>query len=461
MFQKEEYKKRRDVLLNRLSNGIAIIMGNVESPMNYPSNTYHFRQDSNFLYYAGLPHPNMAMIMDIDAKTCTLFGNDFEIDDIIWMGPQPKMTELAAQSAIEATAPYGDFDKAILEAKKAGRTIHYLPPYRAENKIKFNALLDIPFSELKAQASAELIKAVVAQREIKTDIEIAEMEKACETGYMMQTTAMKMAKAGRYERELAGTIEGIALAGGGKVSFPVILSQNGETLHNHDHSQMLENGRLLLIDCGAENEMNYCSDYTRTIPVGGKFSDRQKAVYQIVVDANVKAIEAIKPGILYRDVHFLSCRIIVEGLQALGLMKGDVNEAVEKGAHALFFPHGLGHQIGLDVHDMEDLGENYVGYDENTQRSTLFGTAYLRMGKELKPGHVLTVEPGIYFIPTLIDMWKTENKFSEFINYDEVEKYKNFGGIRLEDDVLVTETGYKVLGRPVPKTIAEVEAMMV
>ncbi|MDD4576749.1 MAG: aminopeptidase P family protein [Bacteroidales bacterium] len=460
MFQKEVYKNRRAELLEKISSGIVIFMGNQESAMNYPSNTYHFRQDSHFLYYVGLSLPNMAMIMDADAKTCTLYGDDFEIDDIIWMGPQPKMSELSEKSAIKFTAPSGDFDKIIIEAKNAGRKIHFLPPYRAENKIKLNALLDIPFGELNAKSSTELIKAIVAQREIKTDLEIAEMEKACETGYMMQTTAMKMAKAGRYERELAGTIEGIALAGGGGVSFPVILSQNGETLHNHDHSQKLENGRLLLVDCGAENEMNYCSDYTRTMPVGGKYNERQKAVYQIVLDANMGAIKAIKPNVHYRDIHFLSCRIIVEGLQALGLMKGNVNDAVEKGAHALFMPHGLGHQIGLDVHDMEDLGEDFVGYDEKTQRSQLFGTAYLRMGKELKTGHVITVEPGIYFVPTLIDIWKAENKFAEFINYEEVEKYKGFGGIRIEDDVLVTKTSYRVLGRPIPKTIEEVEAMM-
>lgn len=460
MFQKEVYKNRRAQLLEKMDNGIILIMGNTESPMNYPSNTYHFRQDSNFLYFAGLNHPNMAMIIDVDEKRCTLFGDDFEIDDIIWMGPQPKMIELAELVGIERVSAYNDFDNVVEIAKMNGRKVHFLPPYRAENKIKLNTLLNIPFGDLKAKASAELIKAVVSLREIKDSMEIAEMEKACLTGYNMQTTAMKMCKAGLYEREIAGAIEGIALSGGGSVSFPVILSQNGETLHNHDHSKMLENGRLLLVDCGAENEMNYCSDYTRTIPVSGKFSEKQKAIYQIVYDSNMQAIEAIKPGVKYREIHFLSARVVAQGLKDLGIMKGDVNEAVEKGAHALFFPHGLGHQLGLDVHDMEDLGENFVGYDETTQRSSLFGTAYLRMGKELKPGHVITVEPGIYFIPTLIDIWKSENKFHEFINYDALEEYKTFGGIRLEDDVLVTENGHTVLGKAVPKSIAEIEDFM-
>lgn len=460
MFQKEIYLKRREALASKIENGIIILFGNTESPMNYPSNTYHFRQDSNFLYFAGLNLPNMALIIDVDDKKCTLFGDDFEIDDIIWMGPQPKMSDLAELAGNERVSAYENFDKVVEIAKMNGRKVHFLPPYRAENKIKLSNMLNIPVSDLKAKASIELIKAVVSLREIKDDLEIAEMEKACLTGYQMQTTAMKMCKAGLYECEIAGAIEGIALAGGGGVSFPVILSQNGETLHNHDHSKMLENGRLLLIDCGAENEMNYCSDYTRTIPVSGKFSEKQKAIYQIVYDSNMQAIEAIKPGVKYREVHFLSARVVAQGLKDLGIMKGDVNEAVEKGAHALFFPHGLGHQIGLDVHDMEDIGENYVGYDETTQRSSLFGTAYLRMGKELKPGHVITVEPGIYFIPTLIDIWKNEKKFTEFINYDVLEEYKTFGGIRLEDDVLVTENGHKVLGKAVPKSIAEIEDFM-
>ena len=314
MFQKEIYQNRRAQLIEKIDSGIILIMGNQESSMNYPSNTYKFRQDSNFLYYVGLNLPNMAMIIDVDAKKCTLYGDDFEIDDIIWMGPQPKMTELAAKSAIENTDSYANFDKAVEEAIKQNRKIHYLPPYRGESKIKLHNLLNIPFDELKSQASTDLIKAIVAQREVKSDIEIEQMEIACETGYKMQTTAMKMAKAGRKEAEIAGVLEGIAHSAGGNVSFPIILSQNGETLHNHDHSQTLEIGRMMLVDCGAENEMNYCSDYTRTIPVGGKFNDRQRAVYQIVVDANIKAIEAIKPNVLYRDIHFLACEIIVDGL---------------------------------------------------------------------------------------------------------------------------------------------------
>jgi len=460
MFNKETYIKRRTALMNSVQCGILILPGNTESAMNYPSNTYHFRQDSNFSYFTGLEIPNLALIMDLDNKTTILYGDDFEIDDIIWMGPQPSVAELAAKGGIVSTAPLSAYHTAIKQAKSEGKKIHYLPPYRDETKIQFNTLLDIPFDELKAKASVDFIKAVVALREIKEPEEISQMEKACHTGYKMETTAMKMCKPGIYEREIAGAIEGIAIGDGGGVSFPVILSQHGETLHNHDHSQILESGKLLLIDCGAENGQNYCSDYTRTIPVSGKFSPIQKQIYEIVLKANMDGIAAVKPGVKYIDIHLLSCKVIAEGLKEAGLMKGDVDAAVKAGAHALFMPHGLGHMLGMDVHDMEGLGENYVGYNDSIKRSEQFGTAYVRLGKELKPGFVLTVEPGIYFIPTLIDIWKKEGKFTEFINYDKVEEFKTFGGIRIEDDILVTDTGRRVLGTPVPKTVAEIEEIM-
>lgn len=460
MFNKETYIKRRTALMNSVKGGILILPGNTESAMNYPSNTYHFRQDSNFSYFTGLEIPNLALIMDLDNNTTILYGDDFEIDDIIWMGPQPSVSELAAKGGIVSTASFNEYHNAVKFAKSEGKNIHYLPPYRDETKIQFNTLLDIPFDALKAKASVEFIKAVVALREIKEPEEIEQMEKACHTGYKMETTAMKMSKPGIYEREIAGAIEGIAIGDGGGVSFPVILSQHGETLHNHDHSQILESGKLLLIDCGAENGQNYCSDYTRTIPVSGKFSPIQKQIYEIVLKANVDAIAAVKPGVKYIDIHLLACKVIAEGLKEAGIMKGDVDAAVKAGAHALFMPHGLGHMLGMDVHDMEGLGENYVGYNDSIKRSEQFGTAYVRLGKELKPGFVLTVEPGIYFIPTLIDIWKKEGKFTEFINYDKVEEFKTFGGIRIEDDILVTETGRRVLGTPVPKTVAEIEEIM-
>ena len=321
--------------------------------------------------------------------------------------------------------------------------------------LELERLLKIPAAALKAKASVKLIRAVVAQRSVKDKIEIVVIEKAIDTAYLMHTTAMKMAMPGVWEQEIAGTIEGIALAHGGPVSFPVILSMNGQTLHNHDHSGILESGRMV-VDAGCESLLHYASDLTLTVPVGLKFSSRQKAVYEAVLQANLKAINAIRPGILYRDIHLLAAGVMVDALKEIGLMKGNTQEAVAAGAHALFFPHGLGHMMGLDVHDMENLGQIYVGYDDEIRPSSQFGLAFLRLARRLQPGFVLTVEPGCYFIPALIDQWKAEGQHTDFINYGEVEKYKDFGGIRIEDDVLVTESGNRVLGRAVPKTVSEI-----
>lgn len=436
-------------------------MGNVEAAYNYPANTYHFRQDSHFLYFFGLQNPGFAGIIDFETGEEIIFGNDFDIDDIIWMGVQPKVSELALKAGIETSRQYDELGKFLSEAIFKGRNVHFLPPYRGETVIELSNLLGLSNSDVQHGASEELIKAVVKLKEIKDEAEIAEIEKAVDTAYDMHTTSMRMAaKPGRVEQEIAGTIEGISLANGGPTSFPVILSQDGQTLHNHSHDKVLEVGRMMVTDAGAETGECYASDITRTVPVGGKFNERQAKIYQIVLDANMAAIEAIKPGIRYRDVHFISAKVIIDGLIDAGIMKGDADKALEAEAHTLFMPHGLGHMMGMDVHDMEGLGENYVGYDENTQRATNFGTAYLRLGKELKPGFVLTVEPGIYFIPDLIDQFRNEGKFTDFVNYDVLETYKDFGGIRIEDDVLVTDTGYRVLGKPIPKTIKEVEEIM-
>jgi Xaa-Pro aminopeptidase len=460
MFETKTYVNRREKLKNSLKDGIVLILGNVDVPMNYPANTYHFRQDSNFLYFFGIDHQGMAGVMDIDNKVDYLFGDDVSLDDIIWMGPQPFVKDKAARVGVANSMPFGELAEFLKNAREKGRKIHFLPPYRAENKILMEKLLGIPVDKLKMEASVELIKAVVALREIKEPEEITEIEKAIETAYVMHTTAMKMAKPGVFEREIAGAVEGIALSGGGTLSFPLILSKHGETLHNHDHSNKLAVGDLLLIDGGCETPMRYASDHTRTVPVGGKFSQRQREIYEIVLEANVKAIEAIKPGVTFKSIHMLAIKTIGEGLKELGLMKGNIEHAIEQAATALFMPHGLGHMMGLDVHDMEDLGENYVGYDDEVKRSDLFGTAYLRLGKKLKPGFVLTVEPGIYFIPALIEKWEQEGKFAEFINYDKVKEYIGFGGIRIEDDVLVTQHGYKALGKAIPKTVSEIEAIM-
>jgi len=460
MFETATYVNRRKKLAQSVESGLILIMGNVDVPMNYPSNTYHFRQDSNFLYFFGIDHQQMAGVIDVESGQEFLFGNDVSLESIIWMGPQPLVKDKATAVGVANAIPFSQLDEHLKQAIKYGKKIHYLPPYRAENKILMSELLDIPIAELKAKASVELINAVVAQREIKDALEIKELEKAMETAYLMHTTAMKMAKPGTWEQTIAGIVEGIAIAGGGSLSFPLILSRRGETLHNHDHSNILEEGDLLLVDGGCETTMRYCSDHTRTIPVGGKFSQKQKEIYEIVLEANIKAIEAVKPGATFKSIHMLAINVIGEGLKKLGLMKGNIPEAAEKAATALFMPHGLGHMLGLDVHDMEDLGENYVGYDDEVKRSDLFGTAYLRLGKKLKPGFVLTVEPGIYFIPALIEKWEKEKKFEEYINYDKVREYIGFGGIRIEDDVLVTESGHKVLGKPIPKTVAEIEELM-
>jgi Xaa-Pro aminopeptidase len=458
LFAPTVYQKRRVALQDKIQHGFALFLSNEEASMNYPSNTYKYRQDSTFLYFFGLSIPGVAAIIDFDQKRTILFGDDFEIGDIIWMGDQPKMSELAAQIGVTEVMPYSALTAYIADNKD--RKLHFTPPYRGEKMIALSKLTTIPVVEVVKNASVELIKAVIALRELKSEEEILEIEKACAIGYEMFTTVMRKCKAGVPEGELAGLAEGIALGKGNGVSFPVILSQHGETLHNHNHNLTLENGRILLVDMGAENHMNYCSDNTRALPVSGEFTPKQAEIYEIVYQANMQAIAACRPGIYNKEIHKLAVTIITEGLQKAGLMKGDVEKSVEAGAHALFMPHGLGHQLGLDVHDMEDLGENYIGYDETIERSTIFGWRSLRMAKKLVPGHVITVEPGIYFIPHLIDIWKSEGKFAEFLNFEKIEEYKTFGGIRIEDDVFITETGYRVLGKPIPKSIAELKEIV-
>lgn len=460
MFSAETYSNRRLKLSQSLSGGIVLLLGNTDLPMNYPGNTYRFRQDSSFLYFFGIDLQNLCGLIDMDENKEILFGDDIDIDDIVWMGPQESIKEKAIKSGVEFTQPYSTLAEYIKNALAAKRKIHFLPPYRAENKILLSELTNIPIKDLKASASVDLIKGVVALREIKEPCEIAEIEKACNIGYKMHIASMVMCKPGKYEHDLAGVVEGIALGGDGQVSFPVILSQNGETLHNHDHGKILKSGRLMITDAGAETSMHYASDYTRTVPVSGKFTPKQKAIYDLVVAANDKATSLIKPGIMYKEVHLAVCEVIAEGLNNLGLMKGNVQDAVAAGAHALFLPHGLGHALGLDVHDMEDIGEDYVGYDDTVSRSTQFGLAYLRMAKKLRPGMVITNEPGIYFIPVLIDQWQNENLHAEFINYEKVREYIGFGGIRLEDDILVTENGGQIIGKRLPIYIDEIENIM-
>ena len=461
MFETSVYKNRRARLKEKVKSGLVLILGNGEAPANYTDNTYKFRQDSSFLYFFGLNQPGFAGVIDIDSGDEYIFGNDVDMDDIIWMGPQPSVKDLAARVGVSKTAPFARLADCMKTAISQGRRIHFLPPYRFRNMLLLEELLGIRPALVKNYASLELIKAVVDLRSVKEPCEIEEITKACNIGYEMHTAAMRNCKPGVKEQYIAGLIEGIAASYGSMVSFPVILSQNGETLHNHDHSQILQEGRMMLTDAGAEEVSHYCSDFTRTVPVGGKFLTRQKEVYNIVLAANNKAIEIAKPGVTYQYVHLEVCKVLAQGLKDLGLMKGDVNEAVAAGAHALFMPHGLGHMMGLDVHDMEDLGQIYVGYDDETRPIDQFGTSSLRMGRRLQEGFVITDEPGCYFIPALIDQWRAQGIHKEFLNYDKIETFKDFGGIRLEDDILIIPGGSRFLGdKRTPITVEEVEEIM-
>jgi Xaa-Pro aminopeptidase len=460
MFSPDIYTARRNKLKKSIKGGILLFPGNKESAYNYRANTYAFRQDSTFLYLFGLDEPDLVGLIDVDNNKDLIFGNDLDIEDIIWSGPQPKLADKAMQAGVQHTSPLSGLAGVINDAIAKGRKVHFTPPYRAETSILLESLLGMHHSAIQKYASAELIKGLVAIRSVKEEGEIKEIEKMVDVAYEMHTSVMKRAKPGVYEKELTGIMEGIAASYGYGISFPVILSIHGETLHNHHHGNYLKNGNLLISDAGVESEMHYASDITRTTPVGGSFSAQQKEIYEIVLKANQEVIAKCKPGVPYLDMHMLAAGIIASGLKDLGLMKGNIEEAVKKGAHTLFFPHGLGHMLGLDVHDMENYGEDFIGYDEHFKRSTQFGTAYLRLAKKLEPGFVFTDEPGIYFIPELIAMWKQEKKLEEFIDYSKVEKYIGFGGIRIEDNLLITNDGCRLLGKPIPKTVADVENMM-
>jgi len=455
MFDPQVYVQRRERLRKQVGSGFLLFMGNEESPMNYTDNPYPFRQDSSFLYFFGLDSPSLAAVIDVDENRDFVFGDDIGVEGIIWMGYLPTMEERASLIGIEETAPLVHLEKTLKEAIRKGKKIHYLPPYRSENAQKIGDLLGIHPSRVKDDASSELIKAVVEQRSVKSPEEIEQMEIAQELTYDMYMAAKEMVKPGIFEREIVGKMEGMVLASGCRMAFPTILTINGQVLHNHDHSNVLEEGRLLVIDSGAESPMGYASDITRTFPVSGKFTQKQREIYEIVLNAQETAIKAIKPGIQYRDIHLKVAAAMAAGLRELGLMKGDVDEAVKAGAHALFFPHGLGHMIGLDTHDMEDIGEDFVGYDESVKRSEQFGFAYLRLARELKPGFAITVEPGLYFIPPLIDKWAAEMKCTDFVDYEKVDEYRDFGGIRIEDNVLVTDKGCRILGKSIPKKVED------
>lgn len=455
MFSVQTYTERRNALKKAVGSGLILIMGNEEAPMNYHDNTYRFRQDSNFLYFFGISHAGLAAIIDVDSGEEIIFGHEFTMDDIIWVGPQPTLAEQARMVGVYRTEEPSKLSERLKKASK----VHFTPPYRFDNMIRMSEWLGIPTAQLKEKASVELIKGIVALRSIKTDEEIVQMEDAVNITREMHITAMQLTAAGKKEYEIAAAIHAKAREGGGDLAYPIIFSVNGQTLHNHYHGNTMTEGRLVINDSGAENTMFYAGDITRTIPVSKRFTEKQKEIYNLVLKMETESIAALRPTIQYREIHLSANRIMLAGMKDLGFLNGDIDEMLAEGVQGLFMPHGLGHQIGLDVHDMEDLGEKYVGYREGLERSTQLGLKSLRLAKELEAGNVLTVEPGIYFIPELIDKWKSENKFTNFVNYSKLDAYRDFGGVRIEDNCLVTETGSKTLGNPIPKTVEEVEAL--
>ncbi len=475
MFESKVYVNRRKALLGQMAartaegnRGVAVFLGNVDAAQNYRGNDYKFRQDSSFLYFWGVDEPWFAAILDLDSAEECLYGNDVDIDDIIWMGPQPSVASKGEAVGCARTQPLAEFDKAVAAAVAAGRPVHFLPPARYYNQMKFAELTGISNAAVRkvapveaGGASEELVKSVVTLRLIKEQCEIEEIDKACEIGYWMHTEARRGCKPGVLEQEIVGRMEGVTLSKGWGVSFTTILSQNGETLHNHSHHQVITPGRLLVVDAGAESNTHYASDFTRTYPCSGKFTTKQREIYDIVEQANELAFSLTRPGTSYWDVHCATVKFMLEQLKTLDFVRGDVDEMVACGISGLFMPHGLGHNMGMDVHDMEDLGENYVGYGDERQRSPLLGMGNLRMARDLKPGHVISDEPGIYFIPALIEQWKREGTDKGFVNYDKLAGYYDFGGIRLEDDVLVTPDGARRLGPyRLPIKSSEIEEIM-
>ena len=459
MFDKNTYIRRREELKKLVGKGIIVLFGNNEAPYNYPANAYApMRQDSAFLYYFGQHRDGLVGVIDIDNDNEWLFGDDIDVEDIVWMGFTPSVSDLAEEVGVSKTAPMSHL---ISYIKHQTSKIHFLPPYRYDTKIQILDLLGIHPSKQKEAASLDLIKAVVKMRSTKEPQEIIAIDRACDVGYAMHTTAQKLIKPGVTERFIGGQVDGIARSLAGGTSFATIFSQHGEIMHGNPSDAPLEAGRLALCDAGCELE-DYCSDHTRTMPVTGKFSQRQLEIYSIVEACHDYVLDVAKPGVRYMDVHFAVCRMMTERLKELGLMKGDVDEAVRAGAHAMFLPHGLGHMMGMDVHDMEGLGQIYVGFDEETRPNLeQFGTNCLRMGRKLEEGFVVTDEPGIYFIPALIDEWKAKKHCEEFLCFDKLETYKDFGGIRIEDDVLITKDGCRFLGeKRIPYHPAELETFM-
>jgi len=458
MFSPDTYVSRRGVLASRLDGGLLVFPGNDESPMNYADNCYPFRQDSTFLYYFGLDQPGLAAVIDVDAATATIFGDELTIDHIVWMGDLPTIAARADRVGVTDTRPLADVARVVAGARGAGRDVHYLPPYRAGTTLWLADLLGVAPAEVKEGASTDFIRAVVDQRIFKSEEEVAEIDKAVAVSVAMHEAAIRMARPGMTEAEIAAEAGRVAEASGGRLSFPVIATIHGEVLHNHVHHNTLSDGDLFLLDAGAETTLGYAGDLSSTFPVSPRFSDRQRTIYGLQLQAQVTAVDTLAPGVPYRDVHFAACRVIFDGLKDLGIFKGDTDEALAAGAHAMALQCGTGHMMGLDVHDMENLGEVWVGYD-GEPKSTQFGLKSLRLARPLQPGFVVTVEPGIYFIPQLMDLWRSEDRCADFIDFDELDKWRDFGGVRNEEDFLITAEGARRLGPHKPQTVEEIEAL--
>lgn len=460
MFNPTTYIQRRETLKRNISGGVLLFLGNNESPINFADNAFRFRQDSTFLYYFGIQEPKLAAIIDLDEDRIMLFGDELTLDETVWMGRSETLSEKGLKSGVDRLYSSWELTAYLDKVQQQHRRVHFLPPYQPENKLRLWQLLAIDPNNLSAQASLAFIQAVVAQRSIKSEEEIIEIEKAVNISVEMHLIAMKMAKPGMTELQIANAIQAYAQNAGGALAYPTILSVHGEILHNHKHIHTLQAGQLVLNDSGAETGMGYAGDLTRTFPVSEQFTTKQREIYEIVLDALEQSSSLLAPGVRYLDVHYAACKTLVEGLKAIGLMHGDTEEAVAAGAHTLFFQCGTGHLMGLDVHDMEDLGEQHVGYTETLKKDTkTFGLKSLRLGKQLQPGFVLTVEPGIYFIPELLDTWKSENKLAAFINYPAVGQYRDFGGIRIEDNFLITPHHHRKLGKQLASTVKEVEEL--
>jgi len=457
MFSKDTYKNRRNALQKSMTGGISLFIGNDEVGMNYAGNVYPFRQDSTFLYYFGIDIPGLCAVIDFDEDQDVLFGDDPSANDIVWTGPVTPMKEYSERCGINTVKSANDLAAYVTNVVKKGNQVHFLNPYRHKQKIFISELFQQSPRWAEANYSEMLTVKIVEQRSIKEEQELDELDSATTITAKMHQRAMEFAQPGMKEQQVMAEVYKVALSEGAGVSFPPIVSVRGQVLHNQYFGNKLKEGQLLLVDCGAENNMHYAGDMTRTFPVSNNFTNQQKEIYSIVLEAQTKTSEAINPGVAFKNIHAMAAKIITTGLKNLGIMKGNVDEAVEAGAHALFFPHGLGHMIGLDVHDMENFGEKYVGYDKSTSRSEQFGTNHLRLAKKLVAGNVLTIEPGIYFIPTLISIWKSENKFTEYINYQKLDSYSEFGGIRIEEDIAVTSDGKRLLGKPVAKEIPDIE----